>query len=418
MTTARARSVQHRFLVLRGLRWLPTGLMIPVTVLLMTERGFSLGEIGLISAAQGVMVLLLELPTGGLADALGRRPVLLMATVVDCIALALFVVAHTFWLLVAVWLLEGVYRALESGPLDAWYVDATLAADPDADIERGMSRGGAVLGFAIAGGALLAGGLVALDPLSGVEALAVPLALATALRLVEIVAVWRLMTEVRPSLGWSALRASVAAVPAFIGDAVGTVRASGVLMGLLAVELFWGFGMTTFETLLPPRLAEVAGDADSAAALLGPSNSAAWLLSAVGAAAVPWVTRRLGSAVTGAGLRVFQGITVVAMAIAAGPVGVIAAYLATYGIHGAANPVHVALLHREVGADHRATVLSVNSMASMSSGAIGGIVLGWLADTAGLTTAMVTGAVLLALGAPLYLPAHRAERRRRVPIAV
>ena len=54
----------------------------------------------------------------------------------------------------------------------------------------------------------------------------------------------------------------------------------------------------------------------------------------------------------------------------------------------------------------------------MSSGAIGGIVLGWLADTAGLTTAMVTGAVLLALGAPLYLPAHRAERRRRVPIAV
>jgi hypothetical protein len=33
-----------------------------------------LGDIGLILATQGFVVLALELPTGGLADALGRRP--------------------------------------------------------------------------------------------------------------------------------------------------------------------------------------------------------------------------------------------------------------------------------------------------------------------------------------------------------
>lgn len=419
MTAAQALSVERRFLILRGLRWFPTGLTLPVMVLLMTERGFSLAEIGMIGAAQGVMVLLLELPTGGLADALGRRPVLLVATVVELVALTLFVVAHTFWLLVTVRLLQGVHRALESGPLDAWYVDATLAADPDTDIERGMSRGGVVLGVAIAGGALLAGGLVALDPVPGIEALAVPLLVAAVLRIVELAAVWLLMTEVRDPLGWSALRGSVTAVPAVIRDAIGAVRASGVLIGLLAVELFWGFGMNTFETLLPPRLAEVAGGANSAAALLGPASSAAWLVSAAGAAAIPWVTRRLGSAATGAGLHVFQGLTVVAMAVAAGPAGVIVAYLATYGIHGAANPVYVGLLHREVAAGHRTTVLSVTSMASQSSGALGGIVLGWMADIAGLTPAMVAGAVVLVLAAPLYLPAHRAERRRSsVPVTV
>jgi MFS family permease len=365
-----------------------------------------------------VALLLLELPTGGLADALGRRPVLLAATAVELLAVALFVVAHTFWLLAVVRLLEGIYRALESGPLDAWYVDAALVADPDADIERGMSRGGAVLGVAIAAGSLLAGGLVALDPLPGIEALAVPLLLALALRVVEIAAIWRLMTEVRAPLGWSAIRASVVAVPAVIRDAVTTVRASAVLMGLVAVELLWGFGMNTFETLLPPRLAEVAGGTDQAAALLGPASSAAWLVSALGAAIVPWVTRRLGSAAAGAGLHVFQGITVIGMAVAAGPVGVIVAYLATYGIHGAANPVHVGLLHREVEARHRATVLSVNTMTAGVGAALGGIVLGWAADTAGLTSAMIAGAVVLALAAPLYLPAHRAARRRRAPAAV
>lgn len=413
MTGVQARLVERRFLVLRALRWLPTGLLIPVMVLLMVERGFSLAQIGLIGAAQGAVVLLLELPTGGLADALGRRPVLVAATVVELLAVALFVVADTFWLLVTVRLLQGVHRALESGPLDAWYVDAALAADPHADIERGLSRATAVLGVAIAAGALIAGGLVALDPLPAVEALAVPLLLAVVLRLVEIGALWRLMTEVRAPLGWAALHASMTAVPGVIRAAVRTVRSSTVLLGVIAVEVFWGFGMSTFETLLPPRLAEVAGGADQAAAMLGPASSAAWLVSATGAAAIPWVTRRLGSAATAAALRVVQGITVVGMALAAGPVGVIAAYLATYGIHGAANPVHFALLNREVGGEHRATVLSVNSMVSLTSGAVGGVVLGWLADAAGVPAAMVAGAVVLVVAAPLYLPAHRAERRRR-----
>jgi hypothetical protein len=136
-------------------------------------------------------------------------------------------------------------------------------------------------------------------------------------------------------------------------------------------------------------------------------------MAAVGAAAIPLVTRRVGSAVTAAGLRLAQGLTVVAMAVSAGPAGVLAAYLATYAVHGAANPVHFGLLHRHVGGEHRATVLSVNSMVSLTSGAIGGIVLGWLADATSVAVAMIAGAVVLAVATPLYLPAYGADRRRR-----
>ena len=64
----------------------------------------------------------------------------------------------------AVTILQGVYRALDSGPLEAWYVDATLAAEPDAEIEHGLSAGSTVLSLAIAVGALISGALVALDP--------------------------------------------------------------------------------------------------------------------------------------------------------------------------------------------------------------------------------------------------------------
>lgn len=412
-----ARTIRRRFLLLRALRWFPTGLRIPITLLLLTERGFSLGQIGLAMAAQGVLVLVLELPTGGLADALGRRPVVLIATVIELVSVLLLIFAFSLPLLVVVWALQGVYRALESGPLDAWYVDAALAADPDADIERGLSAGGAVIGGAIAGGALVAGGLVALDPWPAIEALAVPLLVSAVLRCVEIGALAALMTEPRAPMGRTAIRASVVAVPAVVRDAVTMVRRSGVLLALVSVELFWGFGMASFEMLMPPRLAEVVGHADHAAALLGPTGSAAWLVSAAGAAAIPLVTRRLGSAATAAGLRVVHGLTVIGMALAAGPAGVIAAYLANYAIHGAANPVHFGLLHRQVSGDHRATVLSVNSMASLSAGAIGGIVLGWLADTASVPVAMIAGAVALSAAAPLYLLAQRAERRQRMAAA-
>ncbi|MDP9443143.1 MAG: MFS transporter, partial [Actinomycetota bacterium] len=169
-----ADSARRRFLLLRGLRWFPTGLLIPVLVLLLLDRGLSLGQIGLVTAAQGVMVLLLELPTGALSDAIGRRPVLLLATAFQLASLALLAAADSLGLLVVVFALQGVYRALESGPLEAWYVDTTQGADPDADIESGLARGGVVLGLAISAGTLASSGLVLLGPVGGVEQLVLP----------------------------------------------------------------------------------------------------------------------------------------------------------------------------------------------------------------------------------------------------
>ena len=150
MTALDARSARRRYLVLVALRWLPTGLLIPVTVLLALSRGLSLTEIGLIFSIQGLVVLALELPTGGLADSLGRRPILIVASLVGLVSLGLLYIADSVALFAASMALQGVFRALDSGPLEAWYVDATLADDPKAQIEHGLSAGSTVLSLAIA----------------------------------------------------------------------------------------------------------------------------------------------------------------------------------------------------------------------------------------------------------------------------
>src|SRR4051794_10872120 len=234
-----ARSVRTRYLLLVGMRWLPTGLLIPVTVLLALSRGLTLTEIGLVFSLQGLVVLVLELPTGGLSDALGRRPVLILATVVGIVSMALLFIADSVALFAAATILQGVYRALDSGPLEAWYVDATLAADPGAQMEHGLSAGSTVSSLSIAIGALISGALVALDPVPGVSALALPLLVAVGLGVVNLLAIVALMYEVRMARGLSAVASSIREVPAVIGDGIGLLRGSRILAALVAVELFW-----------------------------------------------------------------------------------------------------------------------------------------------------------------------------------
>ena len=198
-----------------------------------------------------------------------------------------------------------------------------------------------------------------------------------------------------------------------VAQAVGLLRRSRVLLALVAVELFWGFGMVTFESLLPIRLAEVVGDPERAAALLGPLSSAAWIANA-GRRGTDPAARRAGPAPRRAKplLRILQGVTVVGMGLFAGPVGVLVAYLACYTVHGASNPLHSGLLHRQVDGPYRTSVLSLNSMMAAPAAALGSVVLTAGSPSAtSVGTAMVVGAVVLAVAAPLYLPAWWAGRQ-------
>ena len=287
-----AGQVRRRYLFLLGLRWFPTGLMIPVMALLPLERGLTVAQLGLVASIQGWTVLLLELPTGGLSDAVGRRPVLLIAGAIHLISLALWLAADSLALFALVWLMQGIHRALDSGPLESWFVDRALAADPDADIETALSRGGVVVGLSIGGAALVSGALVWLGPIGAVSALTVPVPAALLLALAATIAVALLMSEPRPARGRTALARSVRGVPAAIGGALRVARRSRVVLALLAVELLWSFGMVTFEKLMPIRLSEVTADPAAAAALLGPVSSAAWAAAAAGAAVSPAAAAR------------------------------------------------------------------------------------------------------------------------------
>lgn len=402
------------YLTLSFTRWFPVGLVVGLVTLLPLERGLTVAEALTASAVSGWVVFALELPTSGFADALGRRPVFVAAAVVNVAAGLVYLVAHSFWTFALAAFLTGVFRALDSGPLDAWFVDTVHASEPGADVGRALSAQGTMVGVAIATGALISGGLVWWHPIASQPALFLPFLLLVALNVVHLVAVLVLLKEPRTHVDVTGARRALQSAkeaPTVVREGLGMLRANRILRGLVAVEVFWSIAMVVFETFQPIRLAQLLGSQTEAGALMGPVASAGWAVFALGAALAGLSSRRIGLARTAILARVLNSLGAVVMGLVAGPAALVTAYLFTYGLHGTGGPAHSALLHREASARNRATVLSMNSMMMFSAYSVAAPLLGLLADHTSNQVAMVTAGLVSVLGALCYLPARRHERR-------
>ena len=408
-------AARRTLLFLTLTRWFPVGLVIGIFTLWFLEGGLTVAEALLAFSLQGIVVLALELPTSGFADAFGRRPVLVAAAVANVVSSVVLVVADSFVGFAVAAALQGVFRALDSGPLEAWYVDTVHVTEPGADVDRALAAQGTVLGAAIALGAVVSGGLIAWAPLSTGSALLLPMLVWVGLNVLHLGAVAGLLREPRTNLDETGARRaaqSVREAPVVIASGLRLLRRNPVLRGLVLVEVFWSTGMVVYESFQPIRLAELVGGEEPAGALMGPVAAVGWGVFACGAAAAGFASRRIGVTRTAIAARVLNGAGAVVMGLVAGPVALVAAYLFTYGLHGANGPMHASLLHREAESRNRATVLSMNSMAAFAAFSAAAPLLGFIAVRTSTQVAMVSAAAFSIVGALLYLPALRAERAR------
>ena len=413
MTTTLSPTAARRvFYVLSTTRWLPVGFVVSIFTLVARERGLSIEEITLYMTAQGVMVLLLEMPTSGFADVLGRKPVLLAAGVVNIVAGVAYLFAQSFWAFALAAGLMGVYRALDSGPLEAWYVDTVHEQEPGADVHKAMSIQGVLVGVGMGGGALVSGTLVAWHPFEDSSPLLLPIQVFVALCVVHLVATLVLLSETPRREGHlrTRLGSSIRETPGVIRDGLRMLGSNRVLRYLVLVELFWVTGMMAYETLMPLRLAELLGSEAEAGVWMGPAAAGGWALFSFGSWLGGWLAERLGlvrAAIVG---RVVNGLGVVVMGLALGPVALLVAYLFTYMLHGAASPAYVSLLHREASSRNRATVLSMSSLVMQGGGSAVGPLLGLLAARTSISTAMVVAGLISTVGFVCFLPARRRDR--------
>ena len=312
--------------------------------------------------------------------------------------------------------LQGVFRALDSGPLEAWFVDTVHVTEPGADVDQTLAAEGTVMGASMAIGAVVSGGLVLWDPLPGDARCCCRWCAGPGSTSLYLVGLLVLMKEPRTHVDATGLRRaadSAREAPGVIRDGLSACCATtGCCSALVLVELFWTAALVVFETFQPVRLAELVGGEEQAGALMGPVAAVGWGVFALGSALAGISSRRIGVAWTAILARVLNGLGAITMGLVAGPAALIAAYLFTYGLHGTGGPMHSALLHREAQARNRATVLSMNSMVFFIAFAVVATPLGLLAQATTTQVAMVVAGAFSVLGAVLYLPALRAEKLR------
>lgn len=423
MTALELAAARRVLLLLTATRWLPVGLTVAIVLLRPLEQGLTVTQVLTVSAVGGVVTVVLELPTSGFADAFGRRAVLVAAATANLLAAVLFVLADSWVDFVTAAVLVGTFRALDSGPLEAWYVDTVHAHRPGADVDQELSAAGTVIGVSIALGALVSGLLVWWAPLDEAldgSPLTLPLALAAALGALHLAAVVALLREPpRSATGTRATRllAGVRAVPAVVGDGLAVVRRSRALRGLLLAEAALSVAMVGFESMVPLRLAELLGSTDEAGALMGVTAAVGWAVFAGGAALGGRLSRLLGVARAAVLTHVLVGLGVLLIGLATGPVGLLVGYLAAYGVFGGVGPLHSSLVHREADASNRATVMSLGSLISFAVFAVAAPTAGLVTDTVSSGAAVLGLGCLCLLGALAYRPARAAERERALSAA-
>jgi MFS family permease len=413
LSPAAARRIYYTLTVTR---WFPVGLIVGIFILLQTGRGLSTAQALTAAATSGLVCFALELPTSGFADAFGRRAVYIAAAVLNVITALAYALAQSFWAFVLAAALMGVFRALDSGPLEAWFVDEVHATHPGADVDQELSRSGSLLGMGMALGALVGGALIWWHPFRSAPAIDLAVWCFVLLNIVHLVAVLVLLKESsRHPEGMrqrELVMASVKQAPSVIGGGLKLLRRNTILLGIVAAEVAWSIGMIAFESLLPLRLEEFLGSQQAAGAAMGPIAAVGWAIFSLGTFLAGIASKRFGVARAAMLGRLLNGTGVVIMGLSLGPASLIAAYLFTYSAHGLNGPPHGALLHREAEASNRATVLSINSMMAFLAFGIGAPLAGLLADRTSVATTMITVGLISLLGVACYLPARRAELAR------
>ncbi len=419
MEPGRGRALTLRYAALAGALEIAIALPMPVLILHMTGRGLDIATVGLAFTVRALLVALLELPTGGIADAIGRRPVALASQLftLASFTVLLFVMGPGTALVYAV--LQGIGSALHSGAMDAWFVDELGRVEPDGPLQPRLATvdvaqaAGMLAGSAI-GGLLpsLAAPLELPWPLSG---FGIALGAGVAVRLVVWFWTWSLIREPsRRPPDARVLRDGVRSMPVILSDALRLSRDTPVIRWLLVAAAASGLAMVSIETFWQPVASTVLGAAaeDSRGfAVLG-------TLAGVAVLAGSLTVMRYGQAFPGgeaalAGFSMLlRGGAMLLFAASASSVGLAAGLGVIYFALATSNVPHDTLLHKAVPSSRRSAMLSVHSLVFSLGIAVASGPLGWLASSTSPRLALWIAGLLTTCACGAYAAIGRLQRRR------
>jgi DHA3 family tetracycline resistance protein-like MFS transporter len=377
-------------------------------VYFVTEVGMSPLQLVLCGTAMELAVFVFEVPTGAVADTIGRRFSVILSYVVIGGSMVLFGLFTSPVLIIAAFALWGVGYTFQSGAYEAWIADEVGPEHLTRVLLRGSQASwvGALAGVAIGTvvatvdlrAAIVAGG-VATVALAAVLALVMP------------------ETGFRPHRGDG--EASPRAFAATARRGIRLVRGHRVLLGMLAIAFFFGMWTESVDRLWQAQLLTEVGlpeiDGWSDVVWIGVITAATMV---IGIVLDQVAVTRLGEASAARLARTLLVLTTLlvpaalAFALVTSPALAIVAYLAMSACRNLVYPLQSAWVNGTIeDSSVRATVLSIVNQSDAVGQVAGGPAIGAVGSSVGLRPALALGAAALAPAAALYARAVRHHGR-------
>ena len=413
------QTIQRVYYLIVSLFWFATALPMALFILLAQARGFNLFQIGLMMGIYSLTVVLLEVPTGGLADAVGRKRVAVIAYSCMMLYSILFLFAFSFPVMLAASITSGIGRALSSGALDAWFVDEIQAIDPDIDLQPSLAKAGTFTLLALGLGTLLGSGVPYLFkslPAEGTAVLtpySMTIVLAIAVEVILVLSTLLLVKENSPATRSSDWRQGFRDVPIVIRTGFNLSRRNPTILLLLGTAFAAGLAVINLESFWQPFFAGLLGGIKGYSLFFGIVMGGNFLVGMAGnMLATPlsrWLNKRYGLVCA-----MFQGLWGIAIVLLAWQTRILFAvfffWLAYMGM-GVINSPHQTLLNGEIPAEQRSAMLSIASLAGYLGAAVGGVGLGYVADHVSISAAWIIGGLGLVVSLGLYLRVDSQQRK-------
>jgi MFS family permease len=391
-----ARRVQRTFLILTLGNTLAASFIWGVNTLFLLDAGLTNLEAFAANAFFTLGMVVFEVPTGVVADTVGRRASYLLGTLVLSVGTLLYwlmwVWTAPFWAWALASVLLGLGFTFFSGAVEAWLVDALRASDYTGELEPVFSKGMIVGGIAMLAGSVL-GGVVA-----QLTNLGVPFLFRAGILALMLVVALFLMRDIgfTPDRSEGPLKAVRTVWRGSLKHGLGNPP---VRYLMLAAPFTAGVGIYVFYAL-QPYLLELWGDT-KAYSIAGLAAAIVAGSSIVGGILAPRVRRLFTKRTT---VLILSAIIAVGLLIALGfttNFWVALVILIVWGIASSVDdPIRRAYMNDLIPSKQRATVLSFESL----MGNVGGIAiqpaLGRVADLSGYAFSLVIGGVISAVAVP------------------
>jgi MFS family permease len=397
------RSIQRTYLILLLGNTLAASLIWGINTIFLLDAGLSNLEAFGANAFFTAGMVLFEVPTGIVADTVGRRASYLLGTVTltasTLIYVLLWQLEAPFWTWAVASMLLGLGFTFFSGAVEAWLVDALTATGFDGEMETVFGRGQMVSGAAMLTGSL-AGGFIA-----ELTSLGVPFVLRGLVLAVMFAVAFRLMHDV----GFEPQRGArvVAGIRTIASESLDYGwRVPAVKWLMVGAFFTGGVGIYTFYAL-QPYLLELYGDPNAyqIAGLVAAIVAGSQILGGVAAPRIRRLFQRRTSALIAMGA--LSVITLVLIGLVESFWGVIGLIVVWGLLFAATMPIRQTYLNGLIPSRQRATIISFDALMASSGGVWAQPVLGRAADVWGYAPSYLIGAGIEAVGLPFLALSRR-----------